>query len=297
MLFQIKRFSFIQFAFLLVLFSQLIISCTGKSTDDPKTVSPYITKVFDYVYAPGQHSFLAKPADSSNFIGEPSVEKGWLYLGGFGGYVVSGFDHNVQNGEGFDFEVYALKGASPEPGIVYVMSDSNGNGLPDDTWYELKGNQFANSQRNYVVSYYKASDNSSNITWKDNKGNHGELISGFGSNYSAGWWWPSTKSDSISFSGTRLPDSYENLSNSDTQYWAVPDGRFTRGYVKNQDGTDYDSTAGANKFDISNAVDASGNSVNLSCIRFIKVQTAVLQQAGWLNEVSTEVMGAKDLRK
>jgi len=37
--------------------------------------------------------------------------------------------------------------------------------------------------------------------------------------------------------------------------------------------------------------------VNLPHIRFIKIQTAVFQQAGWLNEVSTEVRGAKDLRK
>ena len=250
-----------------------------------------------YVYAPGQHALLAKPTDITNFIGEPTNDKSWLYLGGFGGYVVAGFDHEVLNGEGFDFEVYALQGASPEPGIVYVMSDTNGDGLPNDTWYELKGNQFANSQRNYWVRYYKALRDSANITWKDSKGVSGELISGFGSNYSSKWWWPATTADSITFSGTRLPDSYDNLSSADTQYWVVPQDRFTWGYVKNLDGTDYDSTVGANKFDISNAVDASGNTVNLTSIRFIKIQTAVLQQAGWLNEVSTEVRGAKDLRK
>jgi len=44
-------------------------------------------------------------------------------------------------------------------------------------------------------------------------------------------------------------------------------------------------------------VDSLGNTVTLTNIRFIKVQTAVLQQAGWLNEVSTEIRGAKDLRK
>jgi hypothetical protein len=63
------------------------------------------------------------------------------------------------------------------------------------------------------------------------------------------------------------------------------------------DGTDYDATVGANKFDISNAVDSLGNAVTLKSIRFIKIQTAVFQQAGWLNEVSTEVRGARDLRK
>ena len=42
-------------------------------------------------------------------------------------------------------------------------------------------------------------------------------------------------------------------------------------------------------------MDASGNAVKLTSIRFIKVQTGIFQQAGWLNEISTEVYGAADL--
>jgi hypothetical protein len=259
--------------------------------------SAYVTKVFDYVYAPGQHALLAKKTDISNFIGEPTNDKGFLYLGGFGGYVVAGFDHNVVNGDGFDFEVIALKGASPEPGIVYVMSDTNGDGLPNESWYELKGNQFSNSKRHYWVKYYKALSETSNVTWKDSEGKTGELKSGFGSNYSSVWWWPATTTDGITFHGTRLPDSYDDNSSNGVQNWVVPNNRFTWGYTKNLNGTDYDSDLGANKFDISNAVDSLGNAVNLPNIRFIKIQTAVFQQAGWLNEVSTEVRGAKDLRK
>ena len=284
----------IYFLLLFFFISMLLVSCG--SEEQPKS-SAYITNVFDYVYAPGQHALLAKKTDVTNFIGEPTNDKSWLYLGGFGGYVVAGFDHNVVNGDGFDFEVYALKGASPEPGVVYVMEDKNGDGLPNEIWYELKGNQFANSKRNYWVRYYKAVSDSANITWKDSENKHGELISGYGSNYSAAWWWPFTISDSITFKGTRLPDAYDNESSGGSQYWVVPPDRFTWGYAKNLDGTDYDSTLGANKFDISNAVDSLGNPVNLSNIRFIKIQTAVFQQAGWLNEVSTEVRGAKDLRK
>lgn len=281
----------------LLLLSILLVSCGGSSSGDPKASSAYITRVFDYVYGPGQHALKAMASDTTNFIGAPSSDKSWIYLGGFGGYVVAGFDHDVQNGDGYDFEVYAMQGASPEPGIVYVMPDTNGDGLPNDTWYELKGNQFANSQRNYWVRYYKAVGDSANITWKDSKGNRGELVSGYGSNYSSKWWWPYTLGDSITFTGTRLPDAYDNLSTADTQYWVVPTDRFTWGYAKNLDGTDYDATVEANKFDISNAVDANGNAVALKSIRFIKVQTAVFQQAGWLNEVSTEVRGARDLRK
>ena len=287
MIFRIKLFVFL-----------MIIALTSCSWfQEPVKSSAYITQVFDYVYAPGQHALLAKKTDSSNFIGEPTSDKGFLYLGGFGGYVVAGFDHNVTNGDSFDFEVFALKSASPEPGIVYVMSDTNGNGLPDETWYELKGNQFSNSKRNYWVRYNKAVSDSTNITWKDSEGKSGELKSGYGSKYSAKWWWHATTNDSITFYGTRLPDSYLNTSTTSTQNWVVPQTLFTWGYAKNLYGTDYDSDLGANKFDISNAVDSMGKAVNLPHIRFIKIQTAVFQQAGWLNEVSTEVRGAKDLRK
>ena len=279
------------FCFLLISF--IFISC---KTEEPARSSAYISQVFEYVYAPGQHSSLAQISDTSSFVGEPVSSKKWLYLGGFGGYVIVGFDHDIANHDGADFEVYALQGAMPEPAIVYVMADVNGDGKPNETWYELKGNQFENSKRNYSVCYFKAKNDSSNITWKDSEGNSGELICGFGATNSSGWWWPNTKTDSIVFTGTRLPDSYENNPVNGTQYWTVPKDKFTWGYAENNFGTDYDKTVGANKLDISNAVDSLGNSVNLTNIRFIKIQTGVFQQAGWTNEVSSEIRGAKELK-
>ncbi len=280
-----------------LIFSFLIFSFTSCKGDDPKTVSAYITAVYEYTYAPGQNASNAKITDSTNFIGEPKADKGWLYLGGFGGYVIAGFDHNVINGDGADFEVYALQGASPEPAVVYVMDDTNSDGKPNETWYELKGNQFENSKRNYWVKYYRAVSDSANITWKDSNGIKGELKSGFGSEYSSAWWWQATTADSIQFSGTRLPDAFDNISTNNTEYWVVPHDRFTWGYAENVFGTDYETTSGGNKLDISNAVDSLGKAVHLDHIRFIKVQSAVFQQAGWLNEVSSEIRGAKDLKK
>jgi len=280
-----------------IFFFFLMLSCEGTTPDAPDDNSAYITSVYEYVYAPGQHAQLAKANDSSNFIGKPSNDKPWLYLGGFGGYVIAGFNHEVVNGDGADFEVYALPGAMPEPAVVYVMSDENADGKPNDTWFELKGNQFDNCRRNYWVRYYKSVSNADNVTWKDSEGSRGELFSGFGESVSANWWWSPTLTDSITFTGTRLPDAYDNSSADETQYWTVPTGRYTWGYAENQDGTDFDKILGANKLDISNAVDAEGNAVVLANIRFIKVQTGVFQRAGWTNEVSSEVRGAKDLRK
>lgn len=292
---QMNRFNAcFSIVFFSVIFSVGLFSCKGP---EPETGSEaYISEVFDYVYGPGQHAKIAKATDAANLIGEPKADK-WVYLGGFGGYIIAGFNHDVVNGTGDDFEVFALQGASPEPAVVYVMSDTNGDGKPNETWYELKGNQFGNSKRNYWVRYYKAVSDTANITWLDSEGSRGNLKSGFGATNSSAWWWPATAADSITLYGTRLPDAYDDNSANGTQYWVVPHDRFTWGYAENVYGTDYETPIGGNKLDISNAVDSLGQSVSLPHIRFVKIQTGVFQQAGWTNEVSSEVRGAKDLRK
>jgi len=270
------------------------------SCDEPEVPtednSAFITTVFRYVYAPGQHAANVLPADSANFTGNPSETNSTVFLGGFGGYIEAGFDHNVINHDGPDFEVFAMKSSAPEPAVVYVMQDTNGDGKPNEIWYQLKGSQYENSKHAYWVRYYKAKSGDSNISWLDSEGVRGELKSGYGATNTSGWWWPATITDSITFYGTRLPDSYENTGAGEAQFWAVPAGKFEWGYAENNSGTDYDKENGSNKLDISNAVDPQGNSVSLSHIRFIKIQSAVFQQAGWLNEVSPEVTGAKEIK-
>lgn len=80
-------------------------------------------------------------------------------LGSFGGYIIVGFDHSIPNsGNQYDFCVQgnAFDGSS-EPGIVWVMQDINGNGLPDDEWYELKGSEAGKEEtiQNFEVTYYR----------------------------------------------------------------------------------------------------------------------------------------------
>ena len=50
-----------------------------------------------------------------------------------------------------------------------------------------------------------------------------------------------------------------------------------------------------NTFDISKAIDASGNAVALNYIDFVKVQTACNTKSGWLGENSTEIFDIYDL--
>ena len=123
-------------------------------------VSPYINKVYDFRPAPGQfvnvipeyepgddyNSMLAKAQEALAFDRMP----GAVSLGAFGGFVVFGFDHTVANVAGeYDFKIYGnaiisdknAQGGSCEPGVVWVAADTNGNGLPDDEWYELLGSE------------------------------------------------------------------------------------------------------------------------------------------------------------
>lgn len=136
------------------------ITISVEDRSDP--VSPYISKVYDYMPAPGQfvnelppyeegddHDDMVRKANEW-LVGEDT----WMItLGGWGGSVTFGFDHTVVNVPGRrDFRIRgnafgaamgrpnAPFGGSCEPGIVMVAYDKNGNGKPDDDeWYEIKG--------------------------------------------------------------------------------------------------------------------------------------------------------------
>ncbi len=279
------------------------VSCTKDITTAESKVaelkySPYITKVFDYFYGPGQHASLIPPNEKANdFIGEPwTNNKSYTSLGGWGGYIVAGFDHAVNNTDGYDFCVYTQPSVSSEPGVVYVMEDTNNDGLPNDgEWIEIKGSEYNNPEtiHDYKVTYYKPGT-SGYVTWIDNKGNEGSLIPHFGS---GSWWWQGYGDQtSVTLRGERLPNAYQNTSNDpNVELWTVRPGLFQFGYAECYSNNDYNAKLKANFFDISAAVDASGQPIKLKTIRFIKVQSSVFQIASWLNEVSTEISGAADI--
>ena len=278
--------------------------------------SPYISKVYDFLPAPGQfvnelpeymdgdshEAILAKVEEQ--ICGDKNP--GMISLGAFGGYVVFGFDHPVANVEGaYDFKIYANAfmaagssvGGSCEPGIVMVSVDANGNGLADDEWYELAGSDYGKETtiKNYSITYYKPDadktptpegmmTDTTYIRWTSSEGDEGYVMKNSFHNQS---YWPEWyEGETIEFVGTKLADNAFDQSGNGTYYVLT---RLDWGYVDNY-ANDIDEG-----FKIDWAVDAEGNPKHLTHIDFVKVYTAVNQYCGWIGETSTEVCGAEDL--
>ena len=216
-------------------------------------------------------------------------------------YIVVGFDHSIDNTGNYDF---GIKGnsfsGSSEPGIVWVMQDENGNGQPDEKWYELAGSETGKSEtiQNYSVTYYRPTEPQQPVRWTDSEGNSGEidyLIAYHRQDYYYPLW---IEEDSYTLSGTCLKARNYDASGIGT-YWV--NAEYDWGYVDNFSPTDRltndnnaNASANANYFKISNAIDEKGNPVSLNYIDFIKVQVGVNTKSGWLGEVSTEVFGFFD---
>lgn len=268
-----------------------------------------VAKVFEYFPAPGQF-INTMPAWNDGDNAEKMAaaaeaaltQDGLISLGGFGGYVVMGFDHIILNRPGkSSFRVTGNAFSSwSEPGVIEVSADVNGNGLPDDEWYEIAGSEYNSPKtiKNYQITYYKPDENkvktpdpnntfitdTSYIRWKDNQGNAGFLSRN--AFYSQPYY-PAWKGDSITFTGTRLADQIEDLSGTGSYFVNYA---YDYGYADNQANDDEKSA-----IRIEWAVDKDGHPAHLKGINFIRVHTAVRAEAGWLGEVSTDLTGAADL--
>lgn len=287
---------------------------------EASAASPYIAKVHDFMPAPGQfvnmtpewepgmtrEAIIAGVEENIAGAATGDARPGMISLGSFGGYVVFSFDHPVVNVAGeADFRLYGnsyaagdnTDGGSSEPGIVMVSVDTNGNGLPDDPWYELAGSDYsaASTRRDFSVTYYRPDathsptldadrkyvTDATYIRWTASDGSEGYIpkISFHTQSYWPEW----IDADRLTFTGTRLP------SNAVIEAGNVFQPFFGWGYADNRPDT---SDPG---FNIDNAVDGAGNHVSLAAIDFIKVYTGQLQQCAHLGESSTELTGGEDL--
>lgn len=258
----------------------------GGSTPPVTKATPYITRVYEYLPGMGQFvNVIPKYEDGDD--AESMCRKceqalvnnaqGLVCLGGWGGYITFGFDHSVENKEGKDIQIlgnaYYMSGStvygSSEPGIVLVSRDDNKNGLPDDAWYELKGCLYDDTQTDHLYSrtYTRAGDTIQNQFHKQP--------------YYPQW----ITDDEYTLYGAKLPSQTEKISGQ------VVQRILDYGYVDNKPNNDIDGTS----FDISWAVDESGQTVNLPSIDFVRVYTAIDEINDPTGEISTEISGAIDL--
>jgi hypothetical protein len=197
--------------------------------------------LYNQTYSPGQFT----PGGGRELGAGPP----WS-LGAWGGYII--FKLHATSGiriVGNAFETWS------EPGTVWVMQDENGDGIPNDTWYELAGSHtlLSSAKRRYAVTYTRRAD-SSGAVWVDNLGGTGTV-----GNY------PTGSPSPMTFVGTGLPGNY---------------GAAYSGYV---------DVYGGSVFSLSNAIQVDGSPIHLSHIDFVKVQTGLNEYSSLFGEISTEI--------
>ena len=288
--------------------------------------SKYIQAVDEYRPAPGQYVNDAPEYEegdteadmirkcTENLAGDYKNTH-IVALGGWGGYITFHFDHSIANIPGErDFAIWGnayqemkhlVFGGMNEAGIVMVSKDVNGNGLPDDPWYEISGSCDADSigkvDYGYEVTYRQ--NPMGDIPWTDNRGGSGTIDR---NHYHTQEYYPQWLPDGLTFSGTRLPDNMCDLSEMVDRNWSswyyVLIG-FRYGYADNL--ANFTDDADANSFnyegcgiDISWAVDDRRQPVSLDFVDFVRVYTGLNQkcpQPEWWGETSTEIQCAEDM--
>jgi hypothetical protein len=181
-----------------------------------------------------------------------------------------------------------------EPGVVWVMTDENGNGQPDDTWYELRGSDDDHSRyrdlitRRYAVTYFasittvnKNGGVARGDRWVDSKGRSGAGVGSLPDNWGV-------TGDRVTYVLTLLRD---NGMIATGEYGELME--FDWGYVDAAPGAGYADRA--QQFNINEAIQRDGTAVYLPWIDFIKVQTGVFRYGGIFGEVSTEIVRATGL--
>ena len=316
---------------------------------------PWLSRIYEYRPAPGQFintmpvARLGEPVDSilarcraaicgridtttQTFHGQVITRvdtvwaEGMVSLGGYGGYVVVGFDHPVVNMHTWDFEIWGnafysdqtSSGGSCEPGIVMVGVDCDGDGVPSDgdKWYELAGSEYNHpkTQHDYQITYYRPDEgkprtpsqtdpslvDTTYIRWSSNDVNP-DSVSGYMSRNSFHQqpYWPLWLQDeeTLTFDGAKLRCNAVNMGgNGNTAYFVL--NYFDWGYVDNLPNNPAkcpeENSVYNPGFKIDWAVDEQGKPANLTHIDFIKVYNALNQYCGWLGETSTEVAGGID---
>ena len=285
-----------------------LVSCSDdKGVEAPdNNPGPVSVTVLDFNPAPGQfvneipEYTTGDTPETMRAKAQDALNSGKLIsLGAFGGNITLRLERPITRSlDGSpDFRIHGnafLNTAetaeeplgSAEPGIVMVSADDNGNGIADDTWYVLAGENF--DQAVFTTVTYSdnsaAADNTLFVAWTDNHGNSGYIIRNVAfHNHS---FFPSWKANKqLSFSGFRLPDNgfFDKKSRVFRQHvlW---------GYA---DSWPNNSTRG--DLSLYNARTLDNKPADVTKIDFIRIYTGVLQNNGPLGETSTEISAIEAL--
>lgn len=272
----------------------------------------YISEIIEYKPAPGQlinTETFGSPQAAQSIIGNIN---GLVSLGACGGYIIVKMEEPVQNDPnnpfGIDFSIFGNPMQNwSESGAIYVMKDQNQNGLADDEWYIIAGSDyyFENTQSEFQIEYFNPNNDLDNILWVNQNQDSGYVYTNSvhqNSYYPSSEFFPEVDQNSQSYSGLYI-QGWVDQSNpgyirsyhrgfgfADNQLrgiapYDVPDNPYTED-IEN---------SGGDAIDISWARDGNGQQVSLDKIHFIKISTAINNQAGQLGEISTEIAGIIDV--
>jgi hypothetical protein len=217
---------------------------------------------------------------------------GWS-LGAIGGYFVQSLTDKeaasgVVDGGGNAFGTWF------EPGVGWLQEDNNGNGVPDEMWYEVKGasdmDEVSRSliTRRYAITWAFMEMDAGPVVneygqtiypvcWVDCKGRSGRMGAGWPKDWGVEGDWVTYTCTIIGDDGDIANGHYSGkalhqrmvFDQAAGHYWGYADTHYTY-------------------FHVDTAMDAAGNPVTLNNVRFLKVQTAEFRYGGVFGELSTE---------
>lgn len=266
-----------------------------KVSETGKTYTAKALKLIDFMPAPGHNidSYSTKEEALAE-TQENLKNEGIVYLGTFGGYITTAFDHTVVNAYGKrDFMVKMATGSATikySPVSIAVAYDANKNGIADENeWYEIAGSEYNKSTtvKNYEITYSKPNESAAPVkgtkawqydvaylTWKDNKNGSGAITKTENRKYKQ--YFPEWITSSYTLKGTKVYIPTKDVSDGAGTTYNV--GTFDWGYGGIKDPS----------IDISWAVDKDGKKVHLPGVDFVKVYVSTFEALG-ANDLLTSI--------
>ena len=161
------------------------------------------------------------------------------------------------------------------------MQDVNGNGEPDDEWYELRGSETGKegTVSGYAVTYYRPAGKGMDVQWTDSEG-HSGTIEYKGEFHDQDFYYPAWAADTYTLRGTLLES--RNMVD-DRGFWI--NRPYDWGYADNYGsdclagGDAVDGKGQSNGFRIANAMQPRRNACRTEVHHFVKVQVGSMPRA------------------